>query len=108
VQAYDPSANPLAYATTEGAMVTYTKSLAQMVGGKLGIRVNAVAPGPIWTPLVPSSTPAEGVEKFGEKSVLRRPAQPVEVAPVFVLLASPEASYITGTVYVVAGGISLP
>jgi NAD(P)-dependent dehydrogenase (short-subunit alcohol dehydrogenase family) len=107
VQAYSPSANLLAYATTKGAIVTYTKALAQMVG-KDGIRVNAVAPGPIWTPLIPSSTPAEGVADFGKETVFGRPGQPVELAPVYVLLASPEASYITGTVYVVAGGMPLP
>jgi NAD(P)-dependent dehydrogenase (short-subunit alcohol dehydrogenase family) len=108
VQAYDPSPNLLAYATTKGAIVTFTKALAQMLGPSKGIRVNAVAPGPIWTPLIPSSTPAEGVAKFGGESILGRAGQPVEVAPVYVLLASAEASYITGTVYVVAGGMPLP
>jgi NAD(P)-dependent dehydrogenase (short-subunit alcohol dehydrogenase family) len=107
VQAYSPSANLLAYATTKGAIVSFSKALAQMLG-KQGIRVNAVAPGPIWTPLIPATTPAEGVEKFGAETVLERPGQPVELAPVYVLLASPEASYITGTVYVVAGGMPLP
>jgi NAD(P)-dependent dehydrogenase (short-subunit alcohol dehydrogenase family) len=108
VQAYQPSGNLLAYATTKGAIVTFTKALAELLGEKKGIRVNAVAPGPIWTPLIPSSTPAEGVAKFGEKSVFGRPGQPVELAPVYVLLASPEASYITGTVYSVAGGMPVP
>jgi len=108
VQAYQPSGNLLAYATTKGAIVTFTKALAELIGKETGIRVNAVAPGPIWTPLIPSSTPAEGVAKFGEKSVFGRPGQPVELAPVYVLLASPEASYITGTVYPVAGGMPVP
>jgi NAD(P)-dependent dehydrogenase (short-subunit alcohol dehydrogenase family) len=108
VQAYQPSGNLLAYATTKGAIVTFTKALAELLGEAKGIRVNAVAPGPIWTPLIPSSTPAEGVAKFGEKSVFGRPGQPVELAPVYVLLASQEASYITGTVYTVAGGMPVP
>jgi len=108
IQAYQPSPNLLAYASTKGAIVTFTKGLAALLGNEKGIRVNAVAPGPIWTPLIPSSTPADKVAEFGEKSVLGRPGQPVELAPVYVLLASPEASYITGTVYTVAGGVPVP
>jgi NAD(P)-dependent dehydrogenase (short-subunit alcohol dehydrogenase family) len=108
IQAYQPTGNLLAYATTKGAIVTFTKALAEFLGKEKGVRVNAVAPGPIWTPLIPSSTPAEGVAKFGEKSILGRPGQPVELAPVYVLLASPEASYITGAVYTIAGGVPVP
>jgi NAD(P)-dependent dehydrogenase (short-subunit alcohol dehydrogenase family) len=107
VQAYSPSANLLAYATTKGAILTFTKGLSQLLIED-GIRVNAVAPGPIWTPIIPASTAAEQTAEFGRQSPLGRPGQPRELAPVYVLLASDEASYITGTVYTVAGGMTLP
>jgi NAD(P)-dependent dehydrogenase (short-subunit alcohol dehydrogenase family) len=107
VQAFSPSANLLAYATTKGAILTFTKGLSQLLADD-GIRVNAVAPGPIWTPIIPASTDPERTAHFGEQSPLKRPGQPRELAPVYVLLASDEASYITGTVYTVAGGQPLP
>lgn len=104
IQAYEPSPGLLDYATTKAGIVAYTKSLAKQLIEK-GIRVNAVAPGPIWTPLQPSGGQTqEKVRKFGEESLFGRPGQPVELAPVYVLLASQEASYITGEVYGVTGG----
>jgi NAD(P)-dependent dehydrogenase (short-subunit alcohol dehydrogenase family) len=107
VQSYEPSAELLAYATTKGGIVTFSQALAQGVAEQ-GIRVNVVAPGPIWTPLIPATSPPEKVAQFGKATPLGRPGQPVEVAPAFVFLASPEASYITGTVITVAGGMPLP
>ncbi len=107
VQAWKPSPDLLAYASTKGAIVTFTKALAHMVAER-GIRVNAVAPGPIWTPLIVATSDAEEVTSFGSETPLGRAGQPAELAPVYVLLASPEASYITGTVYTVAGGMPLP
>jgi NAD(P)-dependent dehydrogenase (short-subunit alcohol dehydrogenase family) len=103
VQAYKPSPGLLAYAASKGAIVDFTKAFAAQVIEK-GIRVNAVAPGPVWTPLIPSTMPKEAVTNFGEESLLKRPAQPAELAPIYVLLASPEASYVTGMVYGVTGG----
>jgi hypothetical protein len=107
VQAYQPSPELLAYATTKGGIVTFSKALAQMVA-KQGIRVNVVAPGPVWTPLVAATLDPEALKTFGQDTPIGRAAQPKELAPVFVLLASPEASYISGTVYTVAGGTPLP
>jgi NAD(P)-dependent dehydrogenase (short-subunit alcohol dehydrogenase family) len=107
VQAYQPSANLLAYSTTKGAIVTFTKSLAQMEI-KRGIRVNAVAPGPVWTPLIPASYDGQKVSKFGQNSAFGRPAQPAELAPAYVFLASSEASYVTGSVMDLTGGRLLP
>ena len=107
VQAYKPSPNLLPYATTKGAIVTFSQGLAQMVAQQ-GIRVNVVAPGPVWTPLIPGSGDPQQSAQFGQQSPLGRPAQPAELAPVFVLLASPEASYITGSVYSVTGGSPIP
>lgn len=104
IQAYDPSAILLDYATTKAGIVAYTKALSKQLIEK-GIRANVVAPGPFWTPLQSSGgQPPEKVMKFGEESVYGRPGQPVEVAPVYVLLASQEASYITGEVLGVTGG----
>ena len=104
IVAYHPSAALLDYSTTKAGIVAYSKSLSKQLIDK-GIRVNAVAPGPIWTPLQPSGgqTP-DKVQKFGEDTAFGRPGQPVELAPVYVLLASQEASYITGEVYGVTGG----
>lgn len=103
IQAYQPSPHLLAYAATKGAIVNYTKGLAQMLAER-GIRVNSVAPGPVWTPLIPSTMPPEMVENFGKQAPLKRPAQPAELAPAFVLLASQDGSYITAAVIPVTGG----
>jgi NAD(P)-dependent dehydrogenase (short-subunit alcohol dehydrogenase family) len=88
---------------TKAALVSFTQSLAQMVGGR-GIRVNAVAPGPIWTPLIPATMHKEMIEGFGESTPLGRAGQAAEVAPAYVFLASQESSYITGAVVPVTGG----
>jgi NAD(P)-dependent dehydrogenase (short-subunit alcohol dehydrogenase family) len=104
VQAYDPSTTIMHYATTKAGIVAFTKALASELIEK-GIRANAVAPGPFWTPLNPSGGSSQDkVEKFGAGSEFGRPGQPVEIAPVYVLLASQEGSYITGEVYGVTGG----
>jgi NAD(P)-dependent dehydrogenase (short-subunit alcohol dehydrogenase family) len=102
-QAYDPSPQFLAYAPTKAAIVSFTKALSKLAM-KQGVRVNAVAPGPVWTPLIPSTMPSEQVRTFGEDTAFERAAQPVEVAPVFVFLASNEARFVTGEVYGVTGG----
>jgi NAD(P)-dependent dehydrogenase (short-subunit alcohol dehydrogenase family) len=107
IQASKPTANILDYAATKGAIVTFTKGLAQELI-KRGIRVNAVAPGPVWTPLVVQSFDAEKNAHFGEDSPMERPAQPVELAPAFVFLASDEASYVNGEVLGVTGGKPIP
>jgi NAD(P)-dependent dehydrogenase (short-subunit alcohol dehydrogenase family) len=105
IQAYSPSPELLPYATTKGAIVTFTKGLAQDPGVlERGLRVNAVAPGPIWTPLIPSTMPAEKAAKFGENTPLGRAGQPAELAPIYVFLASQESSYVTGEVVGVTGG----
>ncbi|RKR85940.1 hypothetical protein BDK92_0158 [Micromonospora pisi] len=98
-----PRPTLLPYATTKGAIANFTAGLAQMLGER-GIRVNSVAPGPIWTPLIPSTMPPEQVEGFGKNTPLGRPGQPKEVAPAYVLLASDEASYISGAILPVTGG----
>lgn len=98
-----PNPTLLAYATTKGAIQNFTAGLAQLLGPR-GIRANAVAPGPIWTPLIPSTMPAEKVETFGASTPLGRPGQPAELAPVYVLLASDEASYVSGGTVAVTGG----
>ncbi|WP_213939531.1 SDR family oxidoreductase [Pseudomonas sp. dw_612] len=98
-----PKPTLLPYATTKGAIANFTGGLAQMLGPK-NIRVNSVAPGPIWTPLIVSTMTDEEVQNFGGETPLGRPGQPVEVAPIYVLLASDEASYITGQRYGVTGG----
>jgi len=106
IQAYKPSAPILDYAATKGAIVTFTKGLAQEVI-KRGIRANTVAPGPVWTPLIVGSFPKEEIEKFGEKSPMQRPAQPAELAPAFVFLACDESRYVNGEVLGVTGGSPL-
>ena len=98
-----PKPTLLPYATTKGAIANFTAGLAQMLGER-GIRVNSVAPGPIWTPLIPSTMPPEMVEQFGSDTPLGRAGQPAELAPVYVLLASDEASYISGARVAVTGG----
>jgi NAD(P)-dependent dehydrogenase (short-subunit alcohol dehydrogenase family) len=104
IQAYDPSAILLDYATTKAGIVAYTKALSKQLMEK-GIRANVVAPGPFWTVLQSSGgQPQEKVSKFGEQTPFGRPGQPVEIAPVYVLLASQEGSYITGEVFGVTGG----
>ncbi|AXO88694.1 SDR family oxidoreductase [Pseudomonas parafulva] len=103
VNSDDPSPSLLAYATTKGAIANFSAGLAQMLGPQ-GIRVNSVAPGPIWTPLIHATMPDEAVRNFGSKTPLGRPGQPVEVAPIYVLLGSDESSYISGSRYAVTGG----
>lgn len=103
VNSDDPTPMLLAYATSKGAIANFSAGLAQLLGPK-GIRVNSVAPGPIWTPLIVSTMPQEAVTSFGEQTPLGRPGQPIEVAPIYVLLASDEGSYISGSRYAVTGG----
>lgn len=103
INADQPNASLLAYATTKGAIQNFTMGLAQMLADK-GIRVNCVAPGPVWTPLIPSTMPPEAVKTFGENTPLGRAAQPRELPPPYVMLASDEASYITGATVPVTGG----
>ena len=108
IQSYQPSPGLLDYASTKGAITSFTKSLAKMLAEK-GIRVNAVAPGPIWTPLQPShGQPPEKLKEFGQQVPLGRPGQPAELAPSYVFLASQESSYITAEVIGVTGGNHLP
>jgi hypothetical protein len=102
IQAYDPSPNLLVYAATKAAIANFSKSLSKMAL-KQGVRVNAVAPGPVWTPLIPATMPEEKVKEFGKNIPFERPAQPVEIAPVFVFLASNEARFVSGEVYGVTG-----
>ena len=105
IQSYDPSPNLLAYATTKGAIVNFTKGLSKMVSEQ-GIRVNAVAPGPVWTPLIPSTMPDEKVKSFGSNTSFGRAAQPRELSPLYVFLGSNESNYVTGEVYGATGGQS--
>jgi NAD(P)-dependent dehydrogenase (short-subunit alcohol dehydrogenase family) len=108
VQAYKPTGQLLAYATTKGAIVTFTKALSELAM-KQGIRVNAVAPGPVWTPLIPSTMPDQKVEQFGKDGPIGRPAQPAELAPAYVFLAAEQdSSYVTGSVMDLTGGKMLP
>lgn len=103
IQADKPSPGLLAYAATKGAITNFTAGLAQLIGNE-GIRVNAVAPGPIWTPLIPSTMSAEKAANFGGDTPLGRPGQPAELAPAYVFLASNQATYISGAVLPVTGG----
>ena len=100
IQAFQPKPYLLHYAASKGAIVAFTQGLSQELAEK-GIRVNAVAPGPVWTPLIPSTM---DVEHFGQNTPLKRAAQPAEMAPIYVLLASHESSYVTGMVYGATGG----
>jgi NAD(P)-dependent dehydrogenase (short-subunit alcohol dehydrogenase family) len=103
IQADSPSEQLLAYAATKGAIQNFTGGLAQMLAER-GIRANSVAPGPIWTPLIPATMPSEKVQQFGKQVPMQRPGQPAECAPVYVLLASDEASYVSGANVAVTGG----
>jgi NAD(P)-dependent dehydrogenase (short-subunit alcohol dehydrogenase family) len=103
IQAYEPSENLIPYAATKASIASLTKSIAKLAGQN-GIRVNAVAPGPVWTPLIPSTMKPEKVRHFGENTVFQRPAQPVEIAKVFVFLASDDASFVSGEIYGATGG----
>ena len=107
IQAYEPSPTLLAYASTKGAIVTFSKALSKQAIER-GVRVNVVAPGPVWTPLIPSTMPDETLESFGEDTPIGRAAQPAELAPAFVFLASDDSRYITGEVIGVTGGKPLP
>jgi hypothetical protein len=103
VQADSPSEDLLAYAATKGAIQNFTGGLAQMLAER-GVRANCVAPGPIWTPLIPATMPHERVKDFGKQVPMERPGQPRELAPVYVMLASDEASYVSGATVAVTGG----
>ena len=103
IQAYQPSPQLLPYSTTKGAIVTFTKGLAQELTPK-GIRVNSVAPGPVWTPLIPMSTPQEHVEQFGASTPMQRAAQPAELAPPYVFLACDESRFVSGEILAATGG----
>jgi NAD(P)-dependent dehydrogenase (short-subunit alcohol dehydrogenase family) len=108
IQAYQPSPGLLDYAATKAAIANFTHGLAKQLAGK-GIRVNGVAPGPIWTPLQPShGQPLEKLTKFGQNTPLGRAGQPAELAPAYVFLASQESSYTTGEIIGVTGGNHLP
>jgi NAD(P)-dependent dehydrogenase (short-subunit alcohol dehydrogenase family) len=103
IQASRPGPSLLAYATTKGGLVTFSQALSGMLAGR-GIRVNVVAPGPVWTPLVAATSSPDDLSSFGQNTPLGRPAQPAELAGAFVFLASPAASYVTGAVVPVTGG----
>ncbi|WP_066388646.1 SDR family oxidoreductase [Neobacillus mesonae] len=103
VTAYEGNEQLIDYASTKGAIVTFTRSMAKSLVNK-GIRVNGVAPGPIWTPLIPSTFDEEKVEKFGTNTPMGRPGQPAELAPAYVLLASDDSSYMTGQIIHINGG----
>jgi NAD(P)-dependent dehydrogenase (short-subunit alcohol dehydrogenase family) len=107
IQAYQPSPTLLPYSATKGAIITFTKGLAQEVV-QYGLRANTVAPGPVWTPIIPASMPGETVSRFGGTSPMGRPAQPAELAPAFVFLASQESSFVNGETLGVTGGQPLP
>lgn len=106
IQAFNPSPKLIDYAMTKAAQVAFTKALAQQLGGR-GIRVNAVAPGPIWTPLIPATSWPDSLPEFGQDTPLGRAGQPAELAPAYVFLASAEASYVSGAIVPVTGGKGL-
>ena len=106
IQAFNPSPNLFDYAMTKAAQVAFTKALAQQLGAR-GIRVNAVAPGPIWTPLIPATSWPDKLPEFGQDTPLGRAGQPAELAAAYVFLASPEASYVSGAIVPVTGGKGL-
>src|SRR5258707_7849624 len=103
INADAPNPTLLAYATTKGAIQNFTAGLAQLLAEK-GIRANAVAPGPIWTPLIPSTMPADTVSKFGSNAPMKRPAQPAELATAYVMLADPLSSYLSSATIPATGG----
>ena len=103
IQGFDPTGHLLHYAATKGAIANMTRTLAELASEN-GVRVNGVAPGPVWTPLIPSTMPMEKAKKFGQDTFLKRPAQPKEMAPIYVFLASKLASYVTGEIYGATGG----
>jgi NAD(P)-dependent dehydrogenase (short-subunit alcohol dehydrogenase family) len=103
INADTPNPTLLAYATTKGAIQNFTAGLAQLLGEK-GIRANAVAPGPIWTPLIPSTMPEEAVANFGKSVPMKRAGQPAELATTYVMLADPLSSYVSGATVAVTGG----
>lgn len=105
IQGYSPSPNLLPYATTKSALLGFTKGLAPLAM-QHGVRVNAVAPGPVWTPLIPATMPPKKFKTFGSDTIFERPAQPAELAPLYVWLSSNEASYVSGEVYGATGGKS--
>ena len=107
IQAYEPSPNLLDYATSKAAILNFTKGLAQELAPK-GIRVNSVAPGPVWTPLIPATMPADKVGQFGADTPLGRAGQPAELAPLYVFLASDDSTYVTGERIGATGGRPLP
>ena len=107
VQGFEPSANVFDYAITKAAIANFTKGLSEPLMEKHGVRINAVAPGPIWTPLQEADGDKEKLKKLGASTSYKRPGQPVELAPVYVLLASQEGSYITGEIYGVTGGMGI-
>lgn len=107
VQGFEPSASIFDYAITKAAIANFTKGLSEPLMEKHGIRINAVAPGPIWTPLQEADGEVKKLKKLGSNTPYRRPGQPVELAPVYVLLASQQASYITGEIYGVTGGMGI-
>ena len=107
IQAYQPSPTLLPYSSTKGAIISFTKGLAMEVI-QYGLRANSVAPGPVWTPIIPASMPGEQVSQFGGTNPMGRPAQPAELAPAYVFLASQESSYVNGETLGVTGGMPLP
>ncbi|CAN5636581.1 SDR family oxidoreductase [soil metagenome] len=107
IQAYQPSPQLLPYSSTKGAIISFTKGLALEVAG-YGLRANTVAPGPVWTPIIPASMPGEVASQFGGTSPMGRPAQPAELAPAYVFLASQEASFVNGETLGVTGGKPMP
>lgn len=106
VNADKPRPTLLPYATTKGAIQNFTGGLAQLLAER-GIRANCVAPGPIWTPLIPATLPADNVKEFGKQTPMKRPGQPAELAPVYVMLAGNEASYVSGATVAVTGGVPI-
>jgi NAD(P)-dependent dehydrogenase (short-subunit alcohol dehydrogenase family) len=107
IQGFEPSGNIFDYAITKAAIANFTKGLSDQLMEKYGIRINAIAPGPIWTPLQEADGDEKKLKKLGENTPYKRPGQPVELAPVYVLLASQEGSYITGEIYGVTGGMGI-